>query len=61
MGIAKNGTWVTVPNALQILQNTPNQVAGPEVSIQIPDLNTLCPDVVFPVLHGPFGEDGRLQ
>ena len=27
----------------------------------LPDIGNTRPDVVFPVLHGPYGEDGRLQ
>ncbi len=27
----------------------------------IPRLEQLRPDVIFPALHGPFGEDGRIQ
>ena len=27
----------------------------------VSDLRTLGADVVFPVLHGPYGEDGRVQ
>ena len=25
------------------------------------ELDRICPDVVFPLLHGPFGEDGTVQ
>jgi D-alanine-D-alanine ligase-like ATP-grasp enzyme len=27
----------------------------------LPDIGNTKPDVVFPILHGPYGEDGRLQ
>ncbi len=43
--IAKDGTW---------------QHGGKEVSIR-PGKGLLEADAVFPVLHGPYGEDGTLQ
>jgi len=62
VGIRRDGAWVQDPDAgLGILdQDGPL----PEVSATAPaaDLSTcLDADVVFPVLHGPWGEDGTVQ
>jgi len=72
VGIDRNGTWhlvdlFTILNSLSIeIKNT-----DPVISI-IPGkkefnvyeksgITRLVPDVAFPVLHGPFGEDGSIQ
>ena len=54
VGIARDGTWRTgaVERALADI------VAGGDV---IEGLHVLAPDLVFPVLHGPHGEDGTMQ
>jgi D-alanine-D-alanine ligase len=70
IGIAQNGRWYLqdppptaeeVPNALSIREDEHRRVAA------LPEGGLLCGgeeldiDVVFPVLHGPFGEDGTVQ
>jgi len=61
VGITKNGTWITEPDSLQILKDASHHLVILETTIHIPDFSALRPDVIFPVLHGPYGEDGRLQ
>jgi D-alanine-D-alanine ligase len=62
VGIRRDGTWARDPDGgLGILAE-----AGPlpEIAADAPsaDLSTcLDADVVFPVLHGPWGEDGTVQ
>jgi D-alanine-D-alanine ligase len=69
IGITKAGRWVLLPNdyPLEILdgklptvnENAPTVVADVHgFSAGGKDLNI---DVVFPVLHGPYGEDGTIQ
>lgn len=62
VGIARDGRWVRDPaGGLDLL----HQVGPlPEVSPAAEDADLracLSVDVVFPVLHGPWGEDGTLQ
>jgi D-alanine-D-alanine ligase len=70
MGISKTGQWITTPDALAQLSqsvftssDTLNQ--SPDTArdiIRVPEFSShQSIDVVFPVLHGPYGEDGRLQ
>lgn len=54
VGIARDGTWRTGA----IDRDLTDLVANGDV---VPDLRSLRPDVVFPVLHGPHGEDGTMQ
>jgi len=61
LGIRRDGTWVTGP--------CPEAgTAAPEVLAQllaqgstVTDIRALGADVVFPLLHGPYGEDGTFQ
>ena len=70
IGIAQNGRWYLqdppppaeeVPDALSIREDGHRRVAV------LPEGGLLCAgealgiDIVFPVLHGPFGEDGTVQ
>jgi D-alanine-D-alanine ligase len=57
IGITKEGKWITEGNPWEILKTgSPNVQGGP---IPVNLLASL--DVVFPVLHGTFGEDGTIQ
>jgi D-alanine-D-alanine ligase len=60
IGITKNGKWVSLPT------DTKFEIANgqlPEVPESAPEisLNQINADVVFPILHGPYGEDGTIQ
>jgi len=62
VGIAKDGTW-----HLGDQSRDPLIAEGRRASITVPDgalhvgNDEVGFDVVFPVLHGPFGEDGTIQ
>ncbi|MFC1687299.1 D-alanine--D-alanine ligase family protein [Patescibacteria group bacterium] len=75
IAVTKNGRWLSSSNALQLLADSDNQLKkAPERTI-IPNPTTQglvtiknnaqqavkSLDVVFPLIHGPFGEDGSLQ
>ncbi|MGZ8571920.1 MAG: D-alanine--D-alanine ligase family protein [Actinomycetota bacterium] len=75
IGITRDGRWLVLPGppALPSESGTMPEVtdgAGPSVELAgegatrelVRDDGTREPlDVVFPVLHGPFGEDGAMQ
>jgi len=77
IGITKDGRWLTGPDSLQLLDEAQRVLApvaehGDEVMLPpVPSRGALVPvagggetlalDVVFPVLHGTFGEDGTIQ
>ena len=60
VGITKNGKWVSLPADTKFeikdgqLPTVPD--TAPEISI-----NQIKTDVLFPILHGPYGEDGTIQ
>ncbi|HHY92299.1 MAG TPA: D-alanine--D-alanine ligase [Firmicutes bacterium] len=56
LGITKSGGWLTEGNPWEALKKGTNEHGGPPPTDL---LSTL--DVVFPVLHGPYGEDGTIQ
>ena len=75
IGVTSDGRWLSSPGALKLLKDGRNLNSEPE-KIIIPDpgrkglveiealsrptdLDRL--DVIFPVLHGTFGEDGTVQ
>lgn len=68
IGIRKDGTWVEGISDLEIL-GTGTAEVGPGSPITVSygtggilkDGERLDVDVVFPLLHGPFGEDGTIQ
>ncbi len=73
IGITHQGAWVTGDNVLEALENGRTNSLTPAILLPEPGMNWLyavrqgrleplvCLDVVFPVLHGTFGEDGTLQ
>ena len=69
IGITREGKWMALPidYPLAINDGTLPSVKGnfPEVSRENRGLsvdgNLLSIDVIFPVLHGTYGEDGQLQ
>jgi D-alanine-D-alanine ligase len=73
MGISQTGQWISTPNALgQLTEASQEQLPLQKADhlsqdhhntlVQVPDFSSVQGiDVVFPVLHGPYGEDGRLQ
>jgi len=71
IGITKAGRWLTEGNAQALLAGSSPEVLSPvslvpsdAVTALVPDAASLGAgklDVVFPVLHGTFGEDGTIQ
>ncbi|MBN1483500.1 MAG: D-alanine--D-alanine ligase [Chloroflexia bacterium] len=72
IGISRAGVWLVDGDPLArleaLLEQSPTEAPGPGESpartALIPGLaGSVFPelDVVFPVLHGPFGEDGTIQ
>ena len=54
LGVRRDGAWRTGPADAPLAQIL-------EAGEPVADLRALAPDLVFPVLHGPFGEDGTFQ
>lgn len=72
VGISKSGRWLTAGDPMGLLSSGKGDVADAESkSLVCSGGRELVPgtsgsrfpavDVVFPVLHGPFGEDGTVQ
>jgi len=77
IGITRDGAWVTGENVLEAMENRQEEVLQAAALIPDPtwaglhtirkseqgNMLTLLThlDVIFPVLHGTFGEDGTLQ
>ncbi len=76
IAITRDGRWLTGPDSLEVLEAAQRDLApipehGSEVTVPAdPSRHGLIPlgrgravrlDVVFPVLHGTFGEDGTIQ
>lgn len=71
VGIEKSWKWVAGPHAMKhLLQASKSALLSEGVDklgkdndqgLVLPDIGQTKPDVVFPILHGPYGEDGRLQ
>ena len=60
IGITKSGKWVSLPT------ETKFEISGdklPEIPEHAPAIafEDIKADVVFPILHGPYGEDGTIQ
>jgi D-alanine-D-alanine ligase len=72
IGITKKGAWVTGPSLERVVTKL-DQDADSEICLGVhegqpgllylsdPSLPFLPLDVAFPVLHGTFGEDGKIQ
>jgi D-alanine-D-alanine ligase len=62
VGIDRSGAWFLADD-----QQRPLRAAGRPVGLRLPEgvlvsgVDEIAFDVAFPVLHGPFGEDGTLQ
>jgi len=73
IGITREGKWLTGPNALEAFESGDFDSLLPAVFLPEPGTNSLYTlnnglltkvadlDVVFPVMHGTFCEDGTLQ
>ncbi|MFA5562189.1 MAG: D-alanine--D-alanine ligase family protein [Eubacteriales bacterium] len=71
VGITRDGRWLYYCGDYAALPNDTWHLDTPHLfpvflrqgAFHLPDFTTslLVPDVIFPVLHGQYGEDGRLQ
>jgi D-alanine-D-alanine ligase len=62
VGIARDGRWVAATDGGLGILATDGRL--PEIAADAPGADvasSLAVDVVFPVLHGPWGEDGSVQ
>lgn len=57
IGITKQGTWLNQKDSQKLLEGKNISSTGSP----FPNLGKTPLDVVFPVLHGSFGEDGSMQ
>ncbi|MFZ2487929.1 MAG: D-alanine--D-alanine ligase family protein [Anaerolineae bacterium] len=63
IGINKQGHWLAGPNATHLLAapSTTAPIEPVETGLIPHDASLRGLDVIFPVLHGPMGEDGTVQ
>jgi D-alanine-D-alanine ligase len=70
VGITREGRWVSSGDPMRELESTSTEITGasdPALSDLPASTTEKLPvaldsvDVVFPVLHGPYGEDGTIQ
>jgi len=67
IGIARDGRWLVAGDPMARLQALCDEQQGPDVPPVASVQGRIWPegfphvDVVFPVLHGPYGEDGTIQ
>ncbi len=65
IGITKQGRWLQADNAKALLSGTfaqPKTIRLADTSGgELESASALGVDVIFPVLHGTFGEDGTIQ
>jgi len=71
IGIAHSGQWLTAGDPMRALSAPPSGDEATELQVLGASGRELVPgatgrafpavDVVFPVLHGPYGEDGTIQ
>jgi D-alanine-D-alanine ligase len=69
LGITKTGDWVLVPETHQLsIDNGKLPEVPKNAPVVVADVagfsvggKTLSVDLIFPTLHGPYGEDGSIQ
>src|SRR3954447_7199591 len=72
VAITREGRWLLAENARELIANNPAalpaalKIEGAELEalggvVATPGSGGLNVDVVFPLLHGPYGEDGTVQ
>src|SRR5215212_7102382 len=72
VGVTREGAWISSGDPMRELESRTRELAGSSLqnssrsSLAELDLTGLsvdlgAADVVFPVLHGPYGEDGTVQ
>lgn len=64
IGITEDGKWLTGPDCLSKFKSknfAPAPTNSNDAELTPVDLASLETDIIFPVLHGSYGEDGKLQ
>jgi D-alanine-D-alanine ligase len=66
VGITRSGRWISSGDPMRELESGTREVtdgSGPPARAEekLPAATLGSVDVVFPVLHGPYGEDGTIQ
>ncbi|MDP3058738.1 MAG: D-alanine--D-alanine ligase A, partial [bacterium] len=63
VGISKSGRWCAPVFPQELLRRGFTAVPEPDVQVDAGAIGQILNlgEVVFPVLHGPFGEDGSMQ
>jgi D-alanine-D-alanine ligase len=63
VGITKAGEWVIPPSdqRLVLSNGTLPEITGGRPTNIAEVIEEFKPDVIFPILHGPYGEDGTIQ
>jgi D-alanine-D-alanine ligase len=66
VGITRSGRWISSGDPMRELESRSNEItdgSGPPARTEekLPAATLGSVDVVFPVLHGPYGEDGTIQ
>ncbi|MBA3267779.1 MAG: D-alanine--D-alanine ligase [Acidimicrobiia bacterium] len=70
VAITRDGVWVSAEEAARVLAGPGPAALPPTLKAKGPEVGVLetlalpaggTPVVVFPLLHGPFGEDGTIQ
>ncbi|MCA1687355.1 MAG: D-alanine--D-alanine ligase [Actinobacteria bacterium] len=63
VGITREGRWISSEDPMHELESRSKEItdgSGPPAREKLP-MALGSVDVVFPVLHGPYGEDGTIQ
>lgn len=61
VGITREGHWLMDGDPMRVLQSAAGLPSLPAPVTETLPAELGKADVVFPVLHGPYGEDGRIQ
>ena len=63
IGITKEGRWIAGPDAMKQLKsgNAPEPSPSSVHLLFNKGEGSQAIDIVFPILHGPYGEDGTVQ
>jgi D-alanine-D-alanine ligase len=65
IAITKNGFWLSTDESKEILESQLFEVKDTKevktISESLKDFLSEKVDLVFPILHGPYGEDGKIQ
>lgn len=61
--VDKNGTWLSLKQSIQLLDGQNLSVVDPDSKVRLDFglLENQQYDVIFPLFHGPYGEDGSIQ